>query len=180
MQKDFFVGCNGHPTPVKYRGGNVPGSGTDEDSRTDLGRPVLRRDRGGPLSFEGRARESAPRPDSFRSPGYGREPVGNGQAAAGFSAVLAPVTAADAGAMGDLIGAAWLAAGLAGFFAFFFFFAAGFFLAAFFFFFPAAFFLAVFFAAFLFFEAFFLDAFFFFFFAGFLDFFLALAMVFPF
>ena len=155
-------------------------TGTDEDSRTDLGRAVLRRDRGGPQSFEGRARQSAPRPDSFRCPGYGREPVGNGQAAAGFSAVRALVTAADTGATGDLIGAAWLAAGLAGFFAFFFLFAAGFFLAAFFFFFPAAFFLAVFFAAFLFFEAFFLDAFFFFFFAGFLDFFLALAMVFPF
>ena len=117
-----------------------------------------------------------PNPGSFRNPGYGREPVGNGQAAAGFSAVLTLVTAAGGGAMGTLIGAAWLAAGLAGCFAFFFFFAAGF-LAAFFFFFPAVFFLAVFFTAFLFFEAFFLDAFFFFFFAGFLAFFLAFAMV---
>ena len=169
------------PNPGKITGWKVPGSGTDEDSRTDLGRPVLRRDRGGPQSFEGRVRETSPHPDSFRCPGYGREPVGNGQAAAGFSAVRALVTAAGAGAIGVLIGAAWRAAGLAGLFAFFFFFfAAGFFPAAFFFFFPAAFFLAVFFAAFLFFEAFFLDAFFFFFFAGFLDFFLALAMVFPF
>jgi len=54
---------------------------------------------------------------------YGRLPVGNGQAAAGFSAVLAPGAAVAAGAAGAAAaaGAAGLAAGFllaAGFFAF--------------------------------------------------------------
>src|SRR5512135_2042760 len=65
--------------------------------------------------------------------GYGRLPVGNGQAAAGFSAVFAP-GAAGAGAAGAGAGAAagfatgFGAAGFAGFAAFF----AGSFAAAFF------------------------------------------------
>jgi hypothetical protein len=81
--------------------------------------------------------------------------VGNGQAAAGFSAVLAPVAAVDGGVAGVLaIAAAELASGLAAFFAFFFFPAFFFFLAGFFL--PAAFFFTDFF--------FFRDAFFFFFF----------------
>lgn len=69
----------------------------NEDSRTSLGRPVLRRDRGGPQSFEGPARSSRSEPPSPPVPGYGREPVGKGQAAAGFSAVRAPVVAAGDG-----------------------------------------------------------------------------------
>jgi hypothetical protein len=85
--------------------------------------------------------------------------VGNGHAAAGFSAVLAPVAALDGGVAGVLaIGSARLAWGLAAFFAFFLFPAFFFFLAGFFL--PAAFFLPAFF------NFFFLrdDAFFFFFF----------------
>jgi hypothetical protein len=55
-------------------------------------------DLAGPLSFEGRRGAFAPRlvPPV---PGYGRDPVGNGHAAAGFSAVLAlGVAAVDGGA----------------------------------------------------------------------------------
>src|SRR5689334_779079 len=91
-------------------------------------------DQAGPLSFEGPARGScfhlplAPFPPE---PGYGRVPVGNGHAAAGFSAVLAPP--ADGGVDGVLaIVAAGLAAGLAACTAFFFFPAFFFFLADFF------------------------------------------------
>jgi hypothetical protein len=86
--------------------------------------------------------------------------VGNGHAAAGFSAGLAPVVAAvDVGATGALdIVPAGLALGLAACFAFFFFPAFFFFLADFFG--PAAFFLPAFFTDFF----FFFDAFFFFFF----------------
>ena len=92
-------------------------------------------------------------------PGYGRDPVGNGHAAAGFSAVRAPVvTAFDGGAAEVLaIVAAGLALGLAAFAAFFFFPAFVFFFAGFFL--PAAF-LPAFFNDFFFFD----DAFFFFFF----------------
>jgi hypothetical protein len=85
--------------------------------------------------------------------------VGNGHAAAGFSAGLALVAAVEDGATGALvILTAGLALGLAACFAFFFFPAFFFFLADFFF--PAAFFLPAFFDAFF----FFFDAFFFFFF----------------
>jgi hypothetical protein len=86
--------------------------------------------------------------------------VGNGQAAAGFSAVLAPgVAAVDGGAAEVLaIVAAGLALRVAAFFAFFFFPAFFFFLAGFFL--PAAFFLPASFSDFF----FFFDAFFFFFF----------------
>jgi hypothetical protein len=85
--------------------------------------------------------------------------VGNGHAAAGFSAVLAPgVTAVDGGAIGALaIVAAGLALGLAALLAFFFLPAFFFFLADFFL--LAAFFLPAFLSFF-----FFRDAFFFFFF----------------
>ena len=81
----------------------IPGESfgrNSEDSRTSLGRPVLRRDRGGPQSFEGQAGAHAPA--TFPPvPGYGREPVGKGQAAAGFSAVRAPgVAAVDGRATG--------------------------------------------------------------------------------
>src|SRR5262245_51867787 len=51
-------------------------------------------DQAGPLRF-GSGREAfAPRRAPRVSPGYGREPVGNGHAAAGFSAGLALVVAA--------------------------------------------------------------------------------------
>jgi hypothetical protein len=109
-----------------------------------------------------------PPPRSRSVPGYGREPVGNGHAAAGFSAVRALGIAAvdDGAARTDVI--AELATGLAGLLAFFFFLAAFFFfLAAFFL--PGAFFLPAFFAAFFFFDAFF----FFFFLAVFFAFFFA-------
>jgi hypothetical protein len=95
--------------------------------------------------------------------------VGNGHAAAGFSAGLAPVAAVDDSTAGAVIGAAVLATGLAAFIAFFFFPAFFFFLADFFlpaaFFFPAAFF-----------DFFFLgdDLFFFFFFPPFFAFFFAI------
>lgn len=170
----------------------IPGESFDrnnEDSRTSLGRPVLRRDRGGPQSFEGQARSLRPGPPSPPVPGYGREPVGKGQAAAGFSAVRAPGIAAEDGraaGAGAVVAtriaffAGFLAtffAALAGFTAAgFFFLAAAFFFFAAFFFLPAglAFFLAGFLAAFFFFAAFFLVAFFFaVFFAAF---FLAFAM----
>jgi hypothetical protein len=94
--------------------------------------------------------------------------VGNGHAAAGFSAVLALVSAVDDGATEVLvIVAAGLALGLAACFAFFFFPAFFFFLADFFG--PAAFFLPAFFD-FFFFEA----RFFFFFFPPFFAFFFAI------
>ena len=75
----------------------IPGESfgrNSEDSRTSLGRPVLRRDRGGPQSFEGRTLSFTLRVTFPPVPGYGREPVGKGQAAAGFSAVRAPGVAA--------------------------------------------------------------------------------------
>jgi hypothetical protein len=102
--------------------------------------------------------------------GYGREPVGNGHAAAGFSAVLAlGVAAVDGGATGALaVVAAGLAVGLAAFFAFFFFPAFFFFVADFFL--PAAFLPAFFTDFFFFFDAFF----FFFFFPPFFAFFFAI------
>jgi len=108
-------------------------------------------DQAGPLSFEGLAGGLRPLPRSLRKSGYGRVPVGNGHAAAGFSAVLALEVAALGGAAIELITIdfAGLALGLAA-------------LLAFFFFLPAAFFLPAFFGDFLFF--FFFDAFFFFFF----------------
>ncbi|HXV73399.1 MAG TPA: hypothetical protein VD713_01590 [Sphingomonadales bacterium] len=86
--------------------------------------------------------------------------MGNGQAAAGFSAVLAPGVAAVDGAVAGVlaIGSAGLAWGLAALLAFFFFPAFFFFLAGFFL--PAAFLPAFFFNDFFFFR----DAFFFFFF----------------
>jgi hypothetical protein len=113
-------------------------------------------DQAGPLSFEARRGAFAPRP-ILQVPGYGRDPVGKGQAAAGFSAVLAPGVAAVDGAVAGLaIVSAGLALGLAAFIAFFFFPAFFFFLADFFL--PAAF-LPAFFN-----DFFFRDAFFFFFF----------------
>jgi hypothetical protein len=101
-------------------------------------------------------------------PGYGRDPVGKGHAAAGFSAVLAPEVAAVDGAVAGLaIFSAGLALGLAAFIAFFFFPAFFFFLADFFL--PAAF-LPAFFT-----DRFFFDAlFFFFFFPPFFAFFFAM------
>jgi hypothetical protein len=65
----------------------------------------------------------APSAHSRSVPGYGREPVGNGHAAAGFSAVLAP--AADGTLAAAVI--AVRACGLAGFAAALFFFLAAFF-----------------------------------------------------
>src|SRR4051812_34238046 len=100
-------------------------------------------------------------------PGYGRDPVGNGQAAAGFSAGRALVPA-DGAATGLAIVSAGLAVGVAAFIAFFFFPAFFFFLADFF---AAAFLLPVFFSALFFFP----DAFlFFFFFPPFFAFFFAM------
>ena len=93
---------------------------------------------------------------------YGREPVGKGQAAAGFRAVFAPGVAAVDGATGAIIDRA---AGFAGFTAGLAFFFAAFFLAAGFLAFLAGFFLAAFFFAGFFLATFFLVAFFF---AGFL------------
>ena len=126
------------------------------------GSPVLGRlTKAGPLSFEGR-RGLAPLASFPPVPGYGREPVGNGHAAAGFSAVPALGVAAVDGdcASGVLlaIGSAVLA-GLAALLAFFFFPAFFFLLADFFL--LAAFFLPADFNDFVF---FFDDAFFFFFF----------------
>jgi hypothetical protein len=113
-------------------------------------------DQAGPLSFEAWQGAFAPR-HSLGVPGYGREPVGKGQAAAGFSAGLAPVVAAGDGGVTELaIVSAGLALGLAALIAFFFFPAFFFFLADFFL--PAAF-LPAFFT-----DFFFRDAFFFFFF----------------
>jgi hypothetical protein len=113
-------------------------------------------------------------PPILRVPGYGREPVGKGQAAAGFSAVLAPGVAAVDGAVAGLaIVSAGLALGLAAFIAFFFFPAFFFFLADFFL--PAAFFLPADFSDFFF---FFDDAFlFFFFFPPFFAFFFAILIL---
>ena len=122
--------------------GRIAASVFKEASRTGPGFPVELEHRAGPERFKGLTRGSRPPPHSRSVPGYGRDPVGNGHAAAGFSAVLAPgVAAVDGGvALTVVIDAAVLAIGLADFF---------FFLAVFFFL-PAAFFLAV-----------FLDAFFF-------------------
>jgi len=77
-------------------------------------------DQAGPLSFEAGGGSASPA-FFFPDPGYGRVPVGNGHAAAGFSAVLAPVLAAVDGA-GAALGAivAGLASGLAALLAFFF------------------------------------------------------------
>jgi hypothetical protein len=111
-------------------------------------------DQAGPLSFgPAEACASATFP---RLSGYGREPVGNGHAAAGFSAGLAPGVAAVDGVSAAAVSAK-LAGGAAAV-AFFFFPAFFFFLADFFF--PAAFFLPASLNDFF----FFLDAFFFFFF----------------
>ena len=120
-------------------------------------------DQGGPLSFEGPAGGLRPPPHSLPAPGYGRVPVGNGQAAAGFSAVCAPdVAAEDDGATAAVIVPAELALGLTGF---------AFFFLADFFFRPAAFFLDDFLTA----TFFFFDDFFFFFFLPpFLAFFFAM------
>lgn len=120
-------------------------------------------DQGGPLSFEGLAGGFRPLPHSRSVPGYGREPVGNGQAAAGFSAVRAPgVAAEDAGDATAVIFPAELALGLTGF---------AFFFLAVFRFRPAAFFLDDFLTA----DFFFFDDFFFFFFLPpFLAFFFAM------
>ena len=104
-----------------------------------------------------------PPPHSRSNPGYGRDPVGNGHAAAGLSAVLAPgIAAVDGGTTRPaVIAPAELALGLTGF---------AFFLVAFFLR-PAAFFLDDFLTAFFF---FFDDFFFFFFFPPFFAFFFAM------
>jgi hypothetical protein len=132
-----------------------PGS---EASRTGLSRSLLGRlDQAGPLSFEAGGEPALPA-FSFQGPAYGRDPVGNGHAAAGFSAGRALLAAVDgAGETLDAIVATGLASGLAALLAFFFLPAFFFFLADFFL--PAAFFLPAFFSFF-----FFRDAFFFFFF----------------
>jgi len=65
-----------------------------------------------PVRWASRAGEGlAPLASFLPGPGYGREPVGNGHAAAGFSAVLAPgVAAVDGGEAGaGAVGAAGLA-----------------------------------------------------------------------
>jgi hypothetical protein len=120
----------------------------------------------GPEIFKGPAKGLRPPPHSRSVPGYGRDPVGNGHAAAGFSAVLAPEFAAADGTL-TLAVIAVLALGLAGLPAAFFFFL-DFFFAAFFFL-PAtlldAFFLDDFFLPDAFFFFFFLPPFFAFFFA---------------
>ena len=126
-----------------------------------------RLDQAGPLSFEGLGGELS-LPAFPRVPGYGRDPVGKGQAAAGFSAGLAPEVAADDGCAALAVVSAELAVGRAAFVAFFFFSAFFFFLADFF---AAAFFLPAFFTDFFFFD----DAlFFFFFFPPFFAFFFAM------
>lgn len=109
-----------------------------------------------------------PPPHSRSVPGYGRDPVGNGHAAAGFSAVLAPEPIAADGIL-TLAVIAVLALGLTGLLAAFFFFLAFFFAA--FFFLPVtlldAFFLDDFFLP---------DAFFFFFLPPFFAFFFAISI----
>ena len=74
-------------------------------------------DRGGPQSFEGLAGDLRPPPHSRSIPGYGREPVGNGHAAAGLSAGPAlGIAAVDGGAAGTaVVSPAELALGLTGF-----------------------------------------------------------------
>jgi hypothetical protein len=109
-----------------------------------------------------------PRPHSRSVPGYGRDPVGNGHAAAGFSAVLAPVIAAVDGDAAGVVLAAELALGLAA--AAFFFFLPFFFAA--FFFLPVTLLVAFFLDDFFFFDAFF----FFFFLPPFFAFFFAIAI----
>ena len=128
-----------------------------------------RLDQAGPLSFEGQA-GSSHSPPLLGGPGYGRDPVGKGQAAAGFSAGRALV-AADGVDTGLAVVSAGLTVGLAAFIAFFFFPAFFFFLAGFL---TAAFFLPAFF------NFFFLgDAlFFFFFFPPFFAFFFAISISF--
>lgn len=119
-------------------------------------------DQGGPLSFEGLAGGLRPPPHFHSTPGYGRVPVGNGQAAAGLSAVCAPgIAAEDDGGTAAIIVPAELALGLTGF---------AFFFLADFFFRPAAFFLDDFLTATFFFD----DFFFFFFLPPFLAFFFAM------
>jgi hypothetical protein len=114
-------------------------------------------DQAGPLSF-GPAGAFTPASFPLGLSGYGREPVGNGHAAAGFSAVLAlGVAAVDGGIAGAVVSARL--AGEAACIAFFFFPAFFFFLADFFL--PAAFFLPAVLSDDFF---FFFDAFFFFFF----------------
>jgi hypothetical protein len=126
-------------------------------------------DQAGPLSFEGQA-GSSHSPSLLGGPGYGRDPVGKGQAAAGFSAGRALV-AAEGATAGRAIVSVGLAVGLAAFIAFFFFPAFFFFLADFF---DAAFFLPAFFSFFFFPD----DLFFFFFFPPFFAFFLAMLISF--
>ena len=110
------------------------------------------------VSFLGRLDPSRSAELRGGCPAYGRDPVGKGHAAAGFSAGRAPVLPASDGAAGaGAVGSAVLAVGVAAFIAFFFFPAFFFFLADFF---AAAFLLPVFLNALFFFR----DAFFFFFF----------------
>ena len=87
---------------------------SSEASRTGPGLRFLGRlDQAGPLSFEASARAFGSRPIP-RVPGYGREPVGNGHAAAGFSAGRAPELSVDDAVAGlDVIVAAGLASEVA-------------------------------------------------------------------
>ena len=120
----------------------------------------------GPLRF-GPAGALAPASFALRFSGYGREPVGNGHAAAGFSAGLAlEVPAVDGGAAAVVSA---VLAGEAACIAFFFLPAFFFFLADFFL--PAAFFLPAVLNFFFFFGD---DLFFFFFFPPFFAFFFAM------
>jgi hypothetical protein len=149
---------------IKYTGSLLAGG----EAADHPGRPVEPVEQGrSALALKGPARGLPPSPHSRSVPGYGRDPVGNGQAAAGFSAVRALGIAALVGGVAGAVTmlAAGLATGSAGL-ADAFFFLGFFFLAAFFL--PAAL-LATFFFE----DFFFLDAFFFFFFlaAFFLPFF---------
>src|SRR5512139_1647893 len=84
------VKCGLTPAPAAHA------EGCAEGSLADRPRPFSSRpnDRGGPQSFEGLAGDLRPPPHSRSGPGYGRDPVGNGHAAAGFSAGAALVIAA--------------------------------------------------------------------------------------
>ena len=59
-------------------------------SRTNPGLPAGPAGQGGPEISKGWPGDFCPPPHSRSVPGYGRDPVGNGHAAAGLSAVLAP------------------------------------------------------------------------------------------
>src|SRR5262245_37234434 len=100
VRRETFVSTEEIAGAGERFGGQNPGlrgSLADQPRLAGLSRHA-RTVRSAPKAGEG----LRPPPHSRSDPGYGREPVGNGHAAAGFSAILAPAAAAD----GALAGAA--------------------------------------------------------------------------